>query len=512
MDLLGTEVSQKDLKTKRTIKIISIILVILCIISIGLGVYIYYLQSQQLKVTIDGKSISASSVAQLFLFDEQDKSKVYISIKDIASQIGYSAYNGEYNQYTEDSNSCYLENTYEIANYTKGSNKIYKMLKKDKDYEYFTIDEPAKLIDGKIYTTPDGISIGANISFSYEPEKNRITIYTLDYLANSYGNTYQNAAITGEKADFSNKKALLYERLVVTNAEGKYGVMDLKGNTIIGEKYDTIKFVESSKEFIVTTPERKMGIISYDAITVIQPEYDEIKQIDKDLDLYLVKNNNKQGVINKNGKFIVYMEYDQIGIDTSSFSGNNIKNQYLLYGYCIPVKRDKYWGMIDKNGNEVLPVIYECFGSAAKDKTTNGVLLLPKYEAIVVKGAADGEITTSTGEKKTTMFGVVDKYGKILIRNVLESVYSVTNNGVETYYMTYGGQTINIDEYFKQYGVNVVNTQQENTDPQTDTNTIEDTNTTQDQNTQVQDSNTADNANTISQNEVNTTIGQEVIM
>lgn len=503
MDLLGTEVSQKDLKTKKTIKIISIILGILCVISIGLGIYIYYLQSQQLKVTIDGKSVNLSTAEQLFLFDEQDKGKVYISIKDIASQLGYNAYNGEYNQFTEDANSCYIENTYEVANYTKGSEKIYKTLKQDKDYEYFTIDEPVKWVDGKLYTTPEGISIGANISFSYDTTKNSITIYTLDYLASSYGNTYQNAAITGEKADFSNKKALLYERLVVTNTEGKYGVTDLKGNTIIGEKYDTIKFVESSKEFIVTTPEKKMGIISYDAVTVIQPEYDEIKQIDKDLDLYLVKNNNKQGVINKNGKFIVYMEYDQIGIDTSSFSGNNIKNQYLLYDYCIPVKRDKYWGMIDKNGNEILPAIYECFGSAAKDKTTNGVLLLPKYEAIVVKGTTDGDVTTATGEKKNTMYGIVDKYGKVLIRNVLESVYSVTNAGIETYYMNYGGQTIDIDEYFKQYGVNTTNNQQTTTNPQTDTNTIQNQNTTIDPNTITEP------INNTNQNE---TIGQEVIM
>ncbi len=460
MDLLGTDISQKEVKTKKTIKLITIILIILFIISMGLGIYIYYLQSLQLKVTIDGKSMSVEMAQQLFIFDEQDENKIYISIKDIANQIGYSAYNGEYKQYSEDTNSCYIQNAHEVATYTKGSDRLYKLLTDGEDYEYFTIDEPVKMIDSKLYTTPDGISIGANISFDYDAQKNSITIYTLDYLTNSYANAFQNADITGDKADFSNKKALLYERLVVKNANGKYGVTDLKGNTVIGEKYDTIQFIESSKEFIVTTSDKKMGIISYDAITVIQPEYDEIKQIDKDLDLYLVTNNKKQGVINKNGKFIVYMEYDQIGIDATDFMSNNIKNQYLLYDHCIPVKRDKYWGMIDKNGNEILPVIHDCLGSSVTDRTSNSVLLIPEYELIVVKGPTDGQITT-TREPKTTMYGMVDKYGKTIIRNVLEEVYSITNAGVDTYYMTFNGQKIDVDEYFAQYGDHVNNNEQE---------------------------------------------------
>ena len=480
MDYWGNEVSQKDVKTKKTIKLISVILVVLLFISIGLGVYIYYLQAQQLKVTIDGKTIGQAEAKNFLLFDEQDKSKVYISIKDIASVIGYQAFNGEYKQYSEDSNSCYIQNNDEVATYTKGSDKLYKILTDGEDYEYFTVDEPVKMLDGKLYTTPDGISVGANLSFSYDSEKNKVTIYTLDYLTNSYANTYQNAAITGDKADFSNKKALLYERMVVTNSNGKYGVADLKGNTIIGEKYDTIKFVESSKEFIVTTDEKKMGIISYDAITVIPPKYDEIKQIDKDLDLYLVKDNNKQGVINKNGKFIVHMEYDQIGIDTTNYSSNNIKNQYLLYGNCIPVKRDKYWGMIDKNGNSILSVIYECFGSAAKDKTSNSVLLIPQYEAIVVKGPTDAMIANSSiGEKKATMFGIVDKYGNTLIRNVLEEVYSITNSGEDTYYMIYDGQKLDVEEYFKEYSIHAPSSSgqsQENGGEQTDTNMVDENN------------------------------------
>ena len=117
----------------------------------------------------------------------------------------------------------------------------------------------------------------------------------------------------------------------------------------------------------------------------------------------------------------------------------------------------------------VLPVVYECFGSSAKDKTSNSVLLIPQYEAIVVKGPTDDMVAnTSIGEKKATMFGIVDKYGNTLIRNVLDEVYSITNSGVDTYYMVYNGQKIEVEEYFKEYSISAPDSKQEQ-----ETNTTE---------------------------------------
>ena len=101
---------------------------------------------------------------------------------------------------------------------------------------------------------------------------------------------------------------------------------------------------------MVKTSNNKVGIISYDSTTKISPEYDDVKQIDKDLKLYLVTNNNKQGVINDSGRTILYLEYDDIGIESSRFPEDALKNQYILYDAYIPVMRAQKWGIMDKNG------------------------------------------------------------------------------------------------------------------------------------------------------------------
>lgn len=204
-----------------------------------------------------------------------------------------------------------------------------------------------------------------------------------------------------------------------------------------------------------------MGIMSYDSTTKISPEYDEIKQIDKDTGLYLVTNNKKQGVINNSGNIIIYLEYDQIGIDSSKYNSNNIKNQYLLYDTCIPVKRNNKWGIFDKNGRQILADEYDELGCSAgtgsssnQSINANNILLVPEYEGIVVK--------------KNEFYGLIDSKGEQLLPVVLKSIYSTTSAGEETYYMVYNEQVINVITYIETYvkpknnNSNLNNSQQNN--------------------------------------------------
>lgn len=438
-DLIGNnyEPSNEQVNAKKWMKIIGVILVLLLILAIALIVLMYYIQDATLKITLDGKV--NKKLQNILLIQEE---KVYIPIREFAAYVGYESYSGDYKQYAEDTTKCYVQCAGEIASFTMNSDKMYKLLTAGEDYEYFTIDEPVKMVNNVLYTTIDGAEKAFNISFTYNKEKNQITIYTLPQLVTSYASKFQNSAIAGDKADFSNQKALLYNRLLVQNADGYYGVNDLKGNEILGTKYKNIKFVESTKEFIVTTAENKMGIMSYDATTKISPEYDQIKQIDKNAGLYLVKNNNKQGVVNNTGSIIIYLEYDQIGIDAKKYTSNNIKNQYLLYDNCIPVKKGDFWGIFDKNGREILKVEYEelgCSVGAGKGSqtTTNNILLIPEYEGIVVR--------------KDNLYGIKDSKGEQLIPIALRSIYSTISGGEETYYMIYNEQVMNVITYIKTY-------------------------------------------------------------
>lgn len=470
--------TEDQLKAKKWMKIIGAILVLLFFVCIGLVVFMYYWDLTQLKITIDGK---ANTNLKDILIIQEDK--IYVPIRGFAKFVGYESYSGDYKQYAEDETKCYIKSNNEIVSFTMNSDKIYKLLSDSNDYEYFTINEPVKLVNGTLYTTTEGVEKAFNISFDYSQEKNQITIYTLPYLVNYYSAQFEDSAIAGDKSDFSNQKALLDNRLIVKNEENYYGVSDLLGNEVLGKKYTSIKYIESTKEFIVTTAEGKMGIMSYDATTKISPEYDQIKQIDKDVGLYLVTNGNKQGVINNAGSIIIYLEYDQIGVDANRFNSNNIKNQYLLYDNCIPVRKDNLWGIFDKNGRQILPIEYEDLGCSvgvgnSTTQNTNNILLLPEYKGIVVK--------------KDNLYGMKDFEGKDLLPIALKSIYSTISGGKEIYYMVYGEQVMNVITYIQTYVRPTTNQSNENNQStnNTDNNNEVDNNTVQNEtNTNTQQTN-----------------------
>ncbi len=440
MEIIGTNKQQKNNKTKRTMIIIVITIIALLITSFVLLGAIYYLKGKQFKFYVNGKITQSTN--DLFVFEGDT---VYVSIKDIAPIVGYKYYNGGYKQYTEDNTKCYLESEDEICTLEMGSDTIYKTPPENLDYEYYTITKPVKRINGKLYISSDGISIACNLKFYYDANKDQVTIYTLPYYTNYYIVNYKASAIA---SSFRNQKALLYDLLVVqnvdntqsTNRNTRYGIYKIGENgitEIVGTKYSNIEFIESTQEFIVKTTENQVGIITADGKTKVQPQYDSLKQIDKNLNLYLATSNGKKGVIEKNGKILIYLEYDEIGIDTSKFQDDDIKNPYLLYNNAIPVKQNGKWGMYDVKGNLILPIEYDGFGCATNDRTKSSTLLIPDVKAIVVSKIYDIE-----KQGRQTYYGIVDLQGKVLMLTGLQSVYSVTTNGKREYTMIYN------DEYY----------------------------------------------------------------
>lgn len=436
------EVNNKNNKKSKIImRIIIVCIVLLIILSIALIYMINNIKTSMLKIVIDDKSISKFSED---IFVKEDDT-IYVAIKDFSALVDYLSYNGDHK--SESTNKGYIVNNYEEVSFTMNSNKIYKTLISGEDGEYFTINKPVKMINDKLYMDIDGIKLATNCTIAYNAKNNKYTIYTLPYLVSYYGTRIADSALAGDGSDFNNEKAVLYNMMLTKNINEKYGVKSLDGKEIIGEKYASIKFVENSQDFIVKTDDGKMGILASNGTTKIQPDYDEIKQIDKQQSLYLVKRNNKYGVISENGNIIIHLEYDQIGIDTtqfSEFSSQNIKKQYVLFEKCIPVQRDKKWGLYDKTGKQILPIEYEQLGctSSTQNVTTSNssVLTLHDYEAIIVY--------------KNKKYGIIDATGKVLIPCVLDSVYSITAEGKESYYMVQGlNDAIDIERYFTQQGI-----------------------------------------------------------
>ena len=297
MDLTGIRnmKSSNEEKIKKTLKTTIVILSVISILIIILIGLLYVQKKKALKIFIDGADNTKIMDSKIVF----EGDKIYIPIKTFAKQVGYEVFDGEYKQsYIEDKNKCYIKNKDEVTSYVLDSNQIYKKIittNEVSNYEYFEIDEPVKKINGELYASINGISNGCNVAISYNKENNKIDIYTLSKLVTSYtaqGTKFEKtSALVGEDVNYSNQKAILYGMMVVKNDEKKFGVCDLKGQTIIGTKYKSIKFIESLKSFIVKTDDNKVGIITYEATPIIPPEYDNIEQINNQL--YLVAINKK---------------------------------------------------------------------------------------------------------------------------------------------------------------------------------------------------------------------------
>lgn len=484
--------NEEAISRNKNTKKIMITIVVLIVILLGVCVYLLYMidniQKNTLKLTVNNKSTKVSE--DMFIFEGDN---LYVAIKDFGELLGYTPYNGDYKnrRYSENTTECYIEIADEVASYSLNSNTMYKKETDSEDYEYFELEEPVKMINDKLYVIKEGIEIGTNSLIQYDSTNNKVSVISLDYLVNFYSNKISTAAVIDKGVEFSNKKALRYNLVVVKNKNGFYGVYNADGKEIIGTKYKNITFKEDSQEFTVTTEESKMGILAVDGTTKIEPNYDEIKQIDKELNYYLVSNNKKYGVINHNGNIIIHLEYDNIGINESKFNSNGLDNPYIFFDNCIPVCQNKKWGLYDINGNVLLPLEYDeigCVVGTQSDVAGTNVVVIPQYEAIVI------------GQNKK--YSIISSQGEIYVPMILDSVYSQTVNGEEKYSMNFTRQveedgkmvdkryTYDVDEYFKQEVIETPGTLEKNVN-----NIGNSGNETIDTNTVAADSNTQVNAN-----------------
>ena len=430
------ENNQKKLKAS----LIVVVILIVLLIAIALFLY-FYMQKElkkQLKVEIDGISnanLSKNNSSAFFI----NNGKVYTSISDIAKEIGYTYYPGEYKEYTESKNSCYVTNSSELVDFTANSNKIRKYpLLSQSESQDFEIDEPVSERGANLYLSEAGLERAFNLKISYDQSENKISIMTLAYITSKFESTFPNVIITKSKFSkdviFNDQKALLSNLVVV-------------------------KYIEGLDDFIVKTEDNKFGIIGKDGITKVKPSYDAISEIDKNYGLYLVTSGQKQGVVNQNGKIIVYQDYDQVGLDKEN-EDNNIKNRYLLLNNCIPVKANNKWGLIDKDGNQITPLEYDVIGcptikNSNSSSNSVGITLIPDMDGIVVGN------TYETENAKINKYGIVNSKGKLIVSVTADYAFAVTLENVTKYYLSINNQNIDIVDYWNKYTTNTGSNAQE---------------------------------------------------
>ncbi len=377
---------------------------------------------------------------------------VYAPIKEIASYFGYDSYSGGYNEISEEQSKCYIQSQNEVANFELGENKIYKLdlTKNNADYEYVYTKKPVIARGGVLYATIEGIEKGFNISFDYNQEKNSITIWTMPALYDYYASRVLDYGYTELNNVFVNQKAILNDKLIVLKDKDKkqYGVIKSDGTVILEPKYDNITYLPHTGDFLVET-NKKVGILSDRRETKVQIIYDSIELMDSDSGLYVAKKDNKFGVIDSRGNIKIYIENDEIGMDISRFSQNNIKSKYILVDNIIPARKDKYWALYDKNGNQLVDYTYDSLGYiASSNKDALNLLAIPNYNVLVV-----------CKDKKYTL---VNSSGRQLFSIIADDIYMTISGGERHYYITANDQKTDAEAWLNRNGITAKDREESN--------------------------------------------------
>lgn len=458
MDNWGTEETpKKDSDIARKIIIAMMILLIMVIMAV---VYLLLtVKTSTFKITIDGKNASTTKEKLLRTVD----GTTYFNIQELASLLKNDYHIGEYKVYSSDTDKCYIQSKEETASFYLNSTKICKLKvnKLTDDYDVFNSENPVIEKDNVFYAPIDAIKIGFNIKVT--ESESGINITTLDQLAANIEasiNPETTADTTNEKYNidktFDNEKAMLYDYVVLSKSSSNlYGVITTSGKEILPDKYTSITFLETTKEFLVKNNSGKMGIIDSNGQNKVEQAYDSIKVINNSPKLYLVQTNQKYGVLDENGKTVVYPEYDSIGADATKYK--KLQNKYVLLNKVIPVCKDKKYGLFDVTSKKVLDVSYEGIGcelvSAEIDgvnKEINPAIAIEDCRAVVIKNNNDsGYSLFFVDEEKLTPLRV-------------SAIYYLTSEGKDTYYMAYKGKQLDLIERLIEEGVIKRETVEEN--------------------------------------------------
>ncbi len=442
MELYEEVENKKKSKLPMIIGICLAILILMIITIIGV---IIYLEGSVMKITLDGQK--NNNIEKLLYIPDDGTNKVYIPIRAIAKYLNYEDYRGDYNVKSEDSSKCYVKNDNEIAMFTKDSDRLVET-RGDSDYEYITLDEKVLEKDGELYTTPNGIEKAFNTLFQVDLEKNRINIYTMDYLNQYYAARQK---IDGETVELSEEyadKKAIFEDMIIIIKNKQYGVINAEtGESVLENKYEEIRYLPATSDFLVKS-NGKYGVLGSDASVKVRVTYDDIKIMDNQNGLYLVKQNNLYGVVDTTGKVIMEPEYKQIGVDMSKYSNSGIENSYVLLDEIIPVKNsENLWAIFNIKGEKIRDFEFSNIGCSATNITqvsnSYPAVVIPSYKIIIVEKDKHYNLMTTSGEE------LVPSY-------VLENVYMKNNTetGENKFYMSYNNneKVMSVEEWLASTG------------------------------------------------------------
>ena len=481
-DRMASKKNEAKEKKKKMLLTGIVICVIIIIALAAMIIYYQHVDATTFKVFIDDEQMQYT---EGFYFTNE-AGETYVRARDIANYIQWTYQNGEYGSYTEDLNSGYIQNEYEIASFVAGSNVLKKYIQViaqpyfdefgveiqpyeansiDGTLETTVLDLPIISQDGQIYFPLRNLNDICNCSVTYD-NPYRMYIYEQKYLitlaqTNAAQFGYQNISGT-----YENMRLLPYGMMVVSNGS-LFGVVDLYGGQgIIGLKYTDMVFAQNVKEFFVKTyanNEESIGIINVQGTQVVAPKnYGSIQVLSDQLGLYLVEKEGEFGVLNRSGEVVVHCEYDEIGIpqeilDTFNFGVED--NKYLLFNDTIVVKDGGKYGLYNIEGDQTLTAAYEGFGYlVAEDedaiKNSENVLTIELDDLELSDGSTRDvkAIIVQRTENGVKKYGVYDAVSeKLILPCNYNRIFSLTSKGTTEYYIEFEGQRAKFSDQLAAY-------------------------------------------------------------
>lgn len=256
----------------------------------------------------------------------------------------------------------------------------------------------------------------------------------------------------------------LYGNLCKVSRNGKFGIIDEDGNTVIPLIFDCLGYYDYIRKTMPAIKDSKYGIIDINGYEVIPIIYDPIEEqelkaygnvndmtiVMSHIEIYMgayiamiMKLKGKWGVINSEGKEIIPFIYDQmdyydkkllvkatnkmgvISVDGKQIIPLSFDEVILNYeeGLLLARKNNR-WGLMDKNGKEILsfeydsiePVLGKIIASKGGKKgvfNKKGKLIVPlEYDDIKAPDFMSGTYSVCKDGK----WGVLNKDGKSITR------------------------------------------------------------------------------------------------
>lgn len=204
---------------------------------------------------------------------------------------------------------------------------------------------------------------------------------------------------------------------LLTTKDGKLGLVDNIGNTIIPNEYSSISAVGEKYEDGFIVKKDKFGVINWDKSVELETKYDEIKNIYGN-GKYVVKENDKWKLIGNDGKALLEDKFDSV----ESIDGEN-----------VIIKKDGKFGVMTFSGETKLENKYEALKFAfadnyiAKQNGKYGVVnidgstkLAFDYRTLVYRKEAD----ILEGNKGEAESDLINRNFEVKLKGILNEINS----------------------------------------------------------------------------------------